>query len=150
MMEWKPLNEKSIQTIMGIIEMGIIEKGRGKEKDEIEINKLIYMVPTCSNLNKKVGDIVHLLARPTGGTAPYTISFNKGTTLLKQIVNVSEGQVMTFDYTLTDTDANLTQTFSSVILDSCGSGPKQCIESCDITVVGLITCGTPSCNLVVT
>lgn len=142
--EWKPLKENTIQAIMRM---------NSGEFNKVGMNS---MVPMCFNLGKKVGDTVHMLARPTGGTAPYIASFKKGigtvTTLLKQITNLSEGQMVTYDYILTDVDANLTQTFSSLIEDSCPSGAKSSVESCDVTVsaVAPIVCGTPAVNLVVT
>lgn len=145
---WEPLSKDTIQTIMRMNEMG----ANGTIVNKIEVNS---MAPTCFNLGKKVGDTVHMLARPTGGTAPYTASFKKGvgtvTALLKQITNLSEGQMVTYDYILTDVDANLTQTFSSLIEDSCPSGVKSSVESCDVTVAGVapVVCGTPACNLIV-
>lgn len=144
--KWQPLSENTIQAIMRMNDTGINKVGMNS------------MAPMCFNLGKKVGDVVHMLARPTGGIAPYTASFKKGVdtgaTLLKQVTNLSEGQMVPYDYILTDVDANLTQTFSTVIVDSCSSGAKQCVESCDITVAEAVptpvVCGIPACNLVVT
>lgn len=160
-MNWEPLSEQEIQSIQSIIEQ--IGEGYhtcgGRSKNEEKLSETIRnLAPTCPSVSGKVGDIVHLSAKPTGGTAPYTTSFNKGTgttaTLLKQITNITEAQTITYDYTTTDVDANLTQTFSVVTTDSCSGSAKQCTESCSVTIGAIVptptACGIPVCNLVVT
>jgi len=140
---WQPLSEKEIESITGIATV----TGTGCETCSGEIGSL---AATCPTSNKNVGDIVRMNARPMGGTAPYTVSFKKGTTLLKQFSGVSEGQTVTYDYTTLSTDAGLTQVFSDNTIDSCSAGAKSCNEQCSITVnaISTTTCKDIMCALI--
>lgn len=148
---WKPLDKNTIQSIqLALNRRDIVGQLKLDNTNIIE-----NMAPTCFNLSKKVGDIVHMLARPTSGTAPYTVTFKKGSgenvVSLKQVANISEGQMITYDYTLIDQDAGLTQTFSVITDDSCPGGSKQGVESCNVSVEALpAACNPPKSNLVIT
>lgn len=156
--QWKPLDKNTIQSIQNIglalDRIGMVGYVAGQFKLD-NSNKIESMAPICFNLTKKVGDTVHMLARPASGTAPYTVTFKKGAdtsaTLLKQVVNISEGQMITYDYIITNQDAGLTQTFSVITDDSCPNGSQQGVESCNVSVEALpAVCNPPKSNLVIT
>lgn len=149
-MNWKPLNQQEIESITSITGIGCKtcgnsdsggDSGRGGNSggsgnSRSENGSLISsLAPTCPTSNKNVGDIVHMSARPVGGTAPYTVSFKKDTTLLRQLSGVTEGQIVTYDYTVLSTDAGITHVFSNSITDSCiYFSAKTCTEQCSITI----------------
>lgn len=193
-MDWKPLSEQEIESIIGSgcktcgsgrysgTDSGSGSgSGSGNDSGRSGNGRIGSLAPTCPTANKNVGDIVHMSATPMGGTAPYTVSFKKGTTLLKQFSGVTEGQNVTYDYTILSTDAGLTHVFSNSTIDSClYLSAKTCTEQCSITINAacipnwqcesgytgyeadgcgnrrlnvtciMPTCGTPTCNLVIT
>lgn len=183
-MTWKPLSKQEIELLTGqmnIENSGCRTCGNGENEERSSGNGLISsLVPTCPTASKNVGDIVHMSARPVGGTAPYTVQFKKGVVLLKQFTGVTEGQIVTYDYATVSADAGLTQVFSNNTTDSCILGAKTCSEQCSITVNAICvpnwqceqppngymsdgcgnrkldvscilpTCGTPICNLIIT
>lgn len=139
MVNWKPLSEQEIQSIIGITK----EVNIGCRSCNSKIGSL---APVCPGMNKNIGDIVHMSATPVGGTAPYTVSFKKGVgtsaILLKQFTGVTEAQIVTYDYTILSADAGATSVFSDNTIDSCSVGAKSCNEQCSITVNPLLVTST--------
>ena len=60
--EWQPIDESTLSSIRHTLSMYRID----------------FMAPTCGATSKNIGDVIHLGARPTGGTAPYRADFYKG------------------------------------------------------------------------
>lgn len=156
-LDWKPLNEQDIRLIREVT--GIVEQtniGCRSCGGNRNGNLISSLAPICPTSNKNVGDIVHMSATPTGGTAPYTVSFRKGNPvdatamLLKQFTGATEGQEVTYDYTILSTDAGAAHTLSVNTIDSCSVGAKFCNEQCSVTVNAIVVCNVPTCNLIVT
>lgn len=94
------------------------------------------MAPTCTVTTKNVGDTVTLAAAPSGGTAPYAVSFRKN--------GVQIGTASPTTYVIQAADAGTSITFSVTTTDSCPTGAKTCTEQCIISVP--VPCATPVCN----
>ena len=123
-MKWEPLSGNVIQSVRNQIE----------NYKSLETN-IVSMV-TCTGTSKTVGGVVHLSAQPSGGTAPYKITFTKDSGALgSQIINVAENQLVAHDYTTVSGDISTTaHTFSATTIDSCVGGAKTSTESCSVTV----------------
>ena len=146
MVNWKPLSRQEIESIENSIENIGCKSCIGGSGIGSIIGSL---APTCSVTSKTVGQIVHMSAKPTGGTAPYTVSFKKGTVLLKQFTGVAEIQSVAYDYTTLSTDVGITHIFSTSTTDSCSTGAKTCNEQCSITVNAVVsTCKDVICALI--
>lgn len=96
---------------------------------------------TCipkANYSGIVGDIISIVATPSGGTSPYTVTIDKGQTLLKQFTGVTEVQKVEFDYQSGSSDIG-TQTISVSTKDACLHGVKTCAECYNVTISPVTT-----------
>ncbi len=100
---------------------------------------IIQSSATCNVTTKNVGDTITLTSKPSGGTAPYTVYFYKGTTQLgAAVTNVAENQTVTYPYTVLSTDAGTAATFSVKIVDSCTGGSKTVTDTgCPINMLAV-------------
>lgn len=101
---------------------------------------------TCTKTTGIVGEIVHLKATPTAGTAPFTVRFYKDSALLTTFTNVGMNTQKLYDYTLVTADDG-SRIFKTTITDSCPTGVLTCLQQC--TVIVTVPCSVPSCNFVV-
>jgi hypothetical protein len=131
-LNWQPLNESIIVSIRNQIE----------NYKSLETN-IVSMV-TCTGTSKTVGDIVHLSAQPSGGMAPYKVTFTKDSGALgSQIINVAKNQLVTYDYPTVSGDISTTaHVFAATTIDSCATGAKTNTESCNV-MVSAVPCPTP-------
>jgi hypothetical protein len=104
------------------------------------------LAPTCPGA-KYVGQVITLSSTPTGGIAPYTVTFRRSGVALPSgsFTNVPEGTLKTMNYTLVAADSP-SVVMSVYITDSCPSGSLNNTEQCTITTG---VCAAPSCGFVV-
>ena len=128
-LKWKPLNENAIVSIRNTI-----NRYRNLEMESLAV--------TCTGTSKMVGNVVYLTVKPTGGIAPYTVTFYKDGAILNQIANVIEAQTVVYNYMTVAADVSTTaHIFSVTTTDSCpvaSTGPKSSTESCNVTISAAI------------
>lgn len=136
------------------------------DENVIQPTSIISMTPTCPGGSKTKGSTITLNAGPTGGIAPYTVTFYKkidtGAQIqIGQATGVPEGGpipspptyvVLASDVTGATGDAGATPVLAAnkiriitTVTDSCpagSGGPATCTEICDIS----LACSTVSCN----
>lgn len=131
---WQSLSSEQFQAIDSFI-------------DSIASLPLESLAPACNSTTKTVGEVVHMKAKPSGGTAPYKVDFYKGSTIIHTIANVAENADALFDYTTVTGDVSTTPiVFKETVTDSCptsNGGPKSSTEQCSVTV----SAATPGCAI---
>ena len=132
----------------------------------IQATSIISLTPTCPGGSKIVGNTITLNAGPTGGIAPYTVTFYKkintgAQTQIGQATGVAEGGpitapptyvVLSSDVTGATGDAGASPILAAgkiriitTATDSCPAGiggPATNTEICDIS----LACATPIAN----
>jgi hypothetical protein len=106
----------------------------------------IRTLATCVG-SKYVGQVITLTSTPTGGTAPYAVTFRRNGVALPSgsFTNVPEGTAKTMTYTLVAGDTP-SVTISVYITDSCPTGALSNTDQCVVTVG---SCNVPACGFVV-
>ncbi len=132
----------------------------------ITVSSIISLAPTCPAGSKTKGATITLNAAPSGGIAPYTVTFYKkidagAQSQITQVTGVPEGGPVTgpptyvvlgTDVTGATGDGGATPPLAAnkiriitTATDSCpagSGGPATSTEICDVT----LSCGTITCN----